>query len=247
LTALAPPPPPAIDILGIPVHAVTMAGTLDLIDRFIAEPRLHQVATVNPEFVMAAQSDDDFRRVLMAADLCLPDGVGLLFVCLPPSPTLYSPLMRLSKSFGKTLREAPAEAELASHKLLIRANYIRSAGAGHLYLHAPRLSRHSQDLEHPGRGDGRHRRPGDVDAQSAPGRPLAGHRPLGRIDVLFKLKGGGSREYALSATHEEIVVDLALREIESYRDLPRMVYHISKKFRDEAARAAACCACANSS
>ncbi len=53
------------------------------------------------------------------------------------------------------------------------------------------------------------------------------------VDVLFKLKGAGDRDYALSATHEEIVVDLALREIESYRDLPKMVYHISKKFRDE--------------
>jgi prolyl-tRNA synthetase len=55
----------------------------------------------------------------------------------------------------------------------------------------------------------------------------------GQVDVLFKLKGSGDRDYALSATHEEIVVDLALRDIESYRDLPKMVYHISKKFRDE--------------
>jgi prolyl-tRNA synthetase len=53
------------------------------------------------------------------------------------------------------------------------------------------------------------------------------------VDVLMKVVAGGNREYALSATHEEVVVDLALREIESYRDLPRMVYHISKKFRDE--------------
>lgn len=56
-----------------------MAGTLDLIERFMAEPRLHQIATVNPEFVMAAQSDDQFRRVLNQADLCLPDGIGLLY------------------------------------------------------------------------------------------------------------------------------------------------------------------------
>jgi prolyl-tRNA synthetase len=54
------------------------------------------------------------------------------------------------------------------------------------------------------------------------------------VDVLMKVKAGGGREYALSATHEEVVTDLCLREIESYRDLPRMVYHISKKFRDEA-------------
>jgi prolyl-tRNA synthetase len=53
------------------------------------------------------------------------------------------------------------------------------------------------------------------------------------VDVLFKLKGGGGREYSLAPTHEEIVVDLALREIDSYRDLPQVVYHIGKKFRDE--------------
>jgi len=73
------PTPDTIPILGIPVHAVTMAETLALIDGYMAEPRLHQIATVNPEFVMAAQNDAEFRRVLAAADLCLPDGVGLLY------------------------------------------------------------------------------------------------------------------------------------------------------------------------
>ena len=73
------PPPTAIPILGIPVHAVTMGDTLDLIEEYIAEPRVHQIATVNPEFVMAAQNDAAFRQVLRAADLCLPDGVGLLY------------------------------------------------------------------------------------------------------------------------------------------------------------------------
>ena len=71
--------PAPILILGVPVHAVTMAETLALIEGYMAAPGLHQIATVNPEFVMAAQSDDEFRRVLAAADLCLPDGVGLLY------------------------------------------------------------------------------------------------------------------------------------------------------------------------
>lgn len=71
--------PTSITILGVPVHAVTMAQTLALIEQYMAEPRLHQLATVNPEFVMAAQNDADFRRVLRSADLCIPDGVGLLF------------------------------------------------------------------------------------------------------------------------------------------------------------------------
>ena len=71
--------PVPLSILGIPVHPVTMGETLALVDGYMAEPRLHQIATVNPEFVMAAQEDAEFRRVLEAADLCLPDGVGLLY------------------------------------------------------------------------------------------------------------------------------------------------------------------------
>jgi N-acetylglucosaminyldiphosphoundecaprenol N-acetyl-beta-D-mannosaminyltransferase len=68
----------SLTILSTPVHAVTMADTLVLVRQFMAEPRLHQICTTNPEFVMAAQKDDDFRRVLHAADLCLPDGIGLV-------------------------------------------------------------------------------------------------------------------------------------------------------------------------
>jgi N-acetylglucosaminyldiphosphoundecaprenol N-acetyl-beta-D-mannosaminyltransferase len=71
--------PVALNILGIPVHAVTTAEALQQVRCFMSEPRLHQIATVNPEFVMAAQQDAAFRYVLRQADLCLPDGVGLLF------------------------------------------------------------------------------------------------------------------------------------------------------------------------
>ena len=62
--------PDTVTILGIPVHAVTMTATLELVERFMAKPRVHQLATVNPEFVMAAQSDAAFRRILQSADLC---------------------------------------------------------------------------------------------------------------------------------------------------------------------------------
>lgn len=70
---------PAVEILGVRVHAVTYAQTLDLMARWIAQGGPHQIATVNPEFVMAAQRDARFRSVLNAADLCVPDGVGLLW------------------------------------------------------------------------------------------------------------------------------------------------------------------------
>lgn len=70
---------PTVTILGVPVHAVTMTGALDAVRGFMADPRLHQIATVNPEFVMAAQENAAFAEVLRSADLNLPDGVGLLY------------------------------------------------------------------------------------------------------------------------------------------------------------------------
>jgi N-acetylglucosaminyldiphosphoundecaprenol N-acetyl-beta-D-mannosaminyltransferase len=71
--------PDPVQILGIPVHPVTMEEALALVESFLGEPRVHQIATVNPEFVMTASTDPAFRHALRAADLCLPDGVGLLY------------------------------------------------------------------------------------------------------------------------------------------------------------------------
>jgi N-acetylglucosaminyldiphosphoundecaprenol N-acetyl-beta-D-mannosaminyltransferase len=68
-----------VRILGIPVDPLTYADLLDAIAGFIARGGPHQVATVNPEFVMAARSDREFREVLERADLCLADGAGLLW------------------------------------------------------------------------------------------------------------------------------------------------------------------------
>ncbi len=141
--------------------------------------------------------------------------------------------MRLSKSFGKTLREAPADAEMISHQLLLRGSFVRPAGAG-IYSFMPfgyRVLRKIWQIMAE-----------EMDAIGAQEMWMPNLNPAnlwqatGRwdsIDVLFKFKGGSGREYTLSPTHEEIVVDLALREIDSYRDLPQVVYHIGKKFRDE--------------
>jgi prolyl-tRNA synthetase len=141
--------------------------------------------------------------------------------------------MRMSHSFGKTLREAPAEAELISHQLLIRGNFIRPLGAG-IYTFMPlgyRVIRNiwtilAEEMD----------AIGGQEMWMPNLHPSAVWEATGRwhtVDVLMKLEASGGRQYALSPTHEEVVVDLALREIESYRDMPRMVYHISKKFRDE--------------
>ena len=75
----APAAPAALHILGVPVHDVTYAETLGLIVHFVAEGRPRQICTVNPEFVMAAQADREFMAILRGADLCIPDGVGLLW------------------------------------------------------------------------------------------------------------------------------------------------------------------------
>jgi lipopolysaccharide heptosyltransferase II len=71
--------PPTVRILGVPVHGVTFAGLLETIERLIGSRRAHQIATVNPEFVMAARHDSIFQVILERATLCLPDGVGLLW------------------------------------------------------------------------------------------------------------------------------------------------------------------------
>ncbi len=141
--------------------------------------------------------------------------------------------MRLSKSFGKTLREAPADAEMISHQLLIRANFVRPLSAG-IYTFMPlgfRVLRNIWQIMAE-----------EMDAIGGQEmwmpnlHPAALWQATGRwdsVDVLMKLTGATGRDYAMSPTHEEVVVDLALREIGSYRDLPQVVYHIGKKFRDE--------------
>lgn len=140
----------------------------------------------------------------------------------------------MTSTFGKTLREAPAEAELVSHKLLIRANFIRPLGAG-IYVYMPlgyRVLRNIWSIM--------------ADEMNAIGgqemwmpnlHPAtlweATDRWTSFGTVLVKVKTDSGREYALSPTHEEVVTALTLSEVESHRDLPRLIFHITKKFRDE--------------
>lgn len=109
-----------VSILNVPIHPVTMLETLQLARLFMNRPRLHQIATVNPEFVMAAQRDIDFRRVLQSADLCLPDGVGLLFA---------------ARRYGRTLPERVPGSELVYHLAALAAQeawrlYLLGAAPG---------------------------------------------------------------------------------------------------------------------
>lgn len=92
--------PAAIRLLGVPVHRVTMAGALSQIAGYMAGDRLHQIVTVNPEFVMKAQEDPQFMHVLQQADLCIADGIGLLYA---------------ARRYGQHLPERVPGSELVYH------------------------------------------------------------------------------------------------------------------------------------
>jgi len=83
--------------MGVPIHDVTTAETVALIDRWIATGGTHQIATVNPEFLMKARRDSDFRATLQRAALCIPDGIGVLWA---------------ARMRGKRLRERVAGSDL---------------------------------------------------------------------------------------------------------------------------------------
>jgi N-acetylglucosaminyldiphosphoundecaprenol N-acetyl-beta-D-mannosaminyltransferase len=89
--------PTTLSILGIPVHDVTTEETLALIDEFVHKQTPHQICTVNPEFIMTAQRDAEFKRILNHSALNLPDGIGVVWA---------------AKRLGKPLRERVAGSDL---------------------------------------------------------------------------------------------------------------------------------------
>jgi prolyl-tRNA synthetase len=138
---------------------------------------------------------------------------------------------RASQLFLPTLRDAPTDAEAASHRLLVRGGYIRQIGAG-LWSFLPLGWRVHMRIEQIIREE--------IDAiggqeMLAPTlTPAELWETTGRIDVpiLFHLTDGGGRSFVLSWTHEESMTFLA-REIQSYKELPQVWYHFSTKDRDE--------------
>lgn len=132
--------PPAINILGVPVHRVTKAETLAWVREAMAEPGVHPIATVNPEFVMTAQRDPAFRYALGQAGLCLPDGIGLVYASrrlseplperVPGSEMVYD-LAELAAAEGWPLfllGAAPGVAEEAGRVLCERYPGLKVAG-----------------------------------------------------------------------------------------------------------------------
>ncbi len=142
--------------------------------------------------------------------------------------------MRASMLYAPTLREVPAEAEIPSHQLMLRAGFIRKS-AGGIYTYLPLAWRTLRKIEQIIREE--------MDA--AGGQELA--MPIlqssdlwkesGRWDVfgdeMFKLNDRHGREFCLGPTHEEIITDLVRNEVRSYKQLPLMLYQIQNKYRDE--------------
>ncbi len=143
--------------------------------------------------------------------------------------------MRYSHLFIPTLKEAPAEAEAISHKLMVRAGFVRQLAAG-LYIYLPLGQRVMEKINRIIREEmnaigGQEvtmpvLNPGEVWQQS------------GRWDVIgdemFRLKDRGGRDMCLAMTHEETMTWLAAHDIRSYRELPQIWYQLQTKLRDEA-------------
>jgi prolyl-tRNA synthetase len=142
--------------------------------------------------------------------------------------------VRISKLFGKTLREVPADADTASHRLLVRAGMINQLSAG-IYSYLPLGWRVLRKIENIIRDE--MDKAGGQEVNLPVLQPYEMLQLTGRDRAygksLFTLYDRRERPLALGPTHEEVITQLANRFIQSYRDLPKMLYQIQVKFRDE--------------
>ena len=142
--------------------------------------------------------------------------------------------MRLSNLFGSTLREIPAEAQMTSHQLLLRAGMIRQVATG-IYAYLPLGWRVLHKIEDILRDE--MNAVGGQEMRMPSAQPAELWQETGRYSeagpVLASFRDRAQRELVLGITHEEVVTYLARREIHSYRQLPFVVYQIQTKFRDE--------------
>jgi N-acetylglucosaminyldiphosphoundecaprenol N-acetyl-beta-D-mannosaminyltransferase len=140
----ATPPRPRRSVLGVAVDDVTLAEAVDLVDRYLAAGTPHQIVTPNPEMVMRARRDPHFRAVLNAADLAIPDGVGLLWAtrcqgrglrAVVPGSALVHPMAARSAARGERwflLGAAPGIAAAAGHRLAATYPGLTIAGSASL-------------------------------------------------------------------------------------------------------------------
>ena len=142
--------------------------------------------------------------------------------------------MHVSRFFLSTLKEAPAEAELASHRLMLRAGMIKRLSAG-IYTWMPLGLRVLRKVEAVVREE--MNRAGAIELLMPFVQPAELWQESGRWDKygpeLLRLKDRHQRDFILQPTSEEVITDIARKDLKSYRQLPVNLYHIQTKFRDE--------------
>ena len=142
--------------------------------------------------------------------------------------------MRLSKLFGKTLREDPADAELPSHRLMLKAGMIYQAASG-VYSYMPLAWRSLRKIEQIIREE--MDAAGGQELRMSVLQPRELWQQSGRDDMIgpdmFRLEDRRQRHLILAPTHEELLTTMVKANVNSYRDLPLIIYQIQTKFRDE--------------
>ncbi|AFK86003.1 MULTISPECIES: proline--tRNA ligase [Thermoanaerobacterium] len=142
--------------------------------------------------------------------------------------------MRLSQLFIPTMREVPAEAEIPSHILMLKAALMRKLASG-VYIYLPLGKRVLKKIEEIVREE--MDRAGAQEVLMSAIIPAELLKESGRWDVfgpeMFKLKDRNDREFCLGPTHEEVFTDLIRNDVKSYRQLPLTIYQIQTKYRDE--------------
>ncbi|MFX1679650.1 proline--tRNA ligase [Mitsuaria sp. CC2] len=142
--------------------------------------------------------------------------------------------MKASQFFISTLKEAPADAEIVSHKLMMRAGMIKRLGAG-IYNYMPMGLRVIRKVEHIIRSE--MNRAGAVELLMPVVQPAELWQETGRFDKmgpeLLRVKDRHGRDFIIQPTSEEVITDIARQELRSYKQLPKNFYHIQTKFRDE--------------
>ena len=142
--------------------------------------------------------------------------------------------MKASQFLVSTLKEAPADAEIASHRLMMRAGLIKRLGAG-IYNYMPMGLRVIRKVEAIIREE--MNRAGAIELLMPVVQPAELWQETGRFDKmgpeLLRVKDRHDRNFVIQPTSEEVVTDIARQELRSYRQLPKNFYHIQTKFRDE--------------
>jgi prolyl-tRNA synthetase len=142
--------------------------------------------------------------------------------------------MLWSQTFIPTLKETPADAEIVSHQLLLRAGLVRKLTGG-LYTFLPLGLKVLRKIEQIIREE--MNRAGGIEVLMPALQPIDIWQQSGRYEtasgVLFKVRDSARKDWVLGPTHEEVITSLAANELNSYRQLPKNFYQIQTKFRDE--------------